>query len=176
MPVSNVVDTMYDNIKARKLAPTIAIHNAIMFSRYALGDIFGVKEAYDRIRCRRAAAQPAHVHYQADVILRRARSGFHKEVLAQMQQQDVPITREILTTMISLCSKRYDIDGAERIFSWLKQKGMHPDLICYNAMIECYMNAKAPESAERLLEEMKANGIQVCASTPSRFCSSTMRA
>lgn len=157
----DVVDTMYDNIKARKLAPTIAIHNAIMFSRYALGDIFGVKEAYDRI-----AADGLRPNLRTFTIKLMAYSDAHdlasaKEVLAQMQQQDVPITREILTTMISLCSKRYDIDGAERIFSWLKQKGMHPDLICYNAMIECYMNAKAPESAERLLEEMKAKGISM---------------
>lgn len=157
----DVVDTMYNNIKVRKLTPTIAIHNAVMYSRYALGDIFGVKEAYERIAAE--GLRPNLRTFNIKLMAYRDAGDLKSaiEVLSDMQQQEVPITREILTTMISLCAKRFDIHGAERVFSWLKKKGMHPDVVCYNAMLECYMGAKSFESAERLLEEMKSRGISM---------------
>jgi len=72
------------------------------------------------------------------------------------------ITPDLVTysALITCCSSVKDLDGAERVWQWLREdETLEPDTIAYNAMIAALCNAGELERGLALLEEMNAQGV-----------------
>lgn len=155
----DIVDFMYQNIKARKLKPTIAIHNSLMYARYALGDVKAVKEAMERIK--EDGLEPDARSYMILLMTYRDSRDITSAmgVLGKMSKNGMSVSRAILTTLLSLCAERKDPLNAEKVFKWVSQLGHSADLICYNSLLECYVESHSFKKADGLFLQMKNQGM-----------------
>lgn len=155
----DIVDFMYKNIKARKLEPTVAIHNSLMYARYALGDVKGVRAAMDRIKD--DGLKPDERSHMILLLTYRDSRDLTAAmgVLAIMTQNGFKISRTVLTTILSLCAERKDPLNAEKVMKWIRQLGHSPDITCYNTLLECYMESNYLKKADALFERMGREGM-----------------
>lgn len=155
----NIVDTMYENIKVRKMEPTVGIHNSLMYARYALGDVQGVQDAMDRMKDDNV--KPNVRSYMILLLTYRDSHDLNAsmKVLERMHANGMNLSRQILTTIVSLCAERKDPVNAEKVMGWIKKLGHSPDIVLYNTLLECYMESNYFAKADRLFEKMQTEGM-----------------
>lgn len=155
----SIVDFMYENIKARKLQPSVDIHNSLMFARYALGDVRGVREAMERMKD--DDLKPNERSYMILLLTYRDNRDITAaiDVLGEMSRNGMKVSRHILTTIVSLCAERKDPLNAEKVMKWVADLGHSPDITLYNALLECYMESNERGKADRLYAKMRKEGM-----------------
>lgn len=155
----DIVDFMYENIKARNLKPTIEIHNSLMYARYALGDVKAVRFAMERMKD--DGLKPNERSYLILLLLYRDSGDINAamKVLETMMSKDMKVSRSVLTTVLSLCTERKDPMNAEKAMEWIVQMGHGLDITCYNTLLKCYTDSNYVTKATDLFAKMKKEGL-----------------
>lgn len=158
---TDILDSLYKNLKARMIKPNVAIHNAIMYSRYAFGDVNGTEQAFNNIKGENLV--PNLHSYMILLLMYRDAQDISKayEVLEEMSRNGLTPNRSIITTIVSLCAERKDPYNAKRCLQLLEDAGMSPDITFYNALLECFVQSKYLNDANEIISEMRRKGMKL---------------
>ncbi|ANB14414.1 Pet309p [Sugiyamaella lignohabitans] len=151
----DIVDTLFSSLLAKSINPSIEILHGLMYSRLALGEVHGVEYFFNQITILGLRPNPRSYN----ILLRSYRDSHEIQkalnLIGQMAELNIPITRYAVTTLISTCTERRDTETGEALFDWALSYGIKPDIIMFNSLIACYMESNCLTKAEKIYEMMK---------------------
>lgn len=172
----DIVDALFEGFINRNFRPTENILNALMYARLAFGDTKGVKDAFKQFGLFNVS--PGKQSFLILLMAYRDAKDLDgaMRVLSDIERiGSTPISIEMYTTLMSLCTNRRDSVTAEEIFQKVKNHSIQPNLIFYNAYIACLSAAHQHKKAFATYEKLPELGYIPDIVTVTSVLSSAVR-
>lgn len=147
----NLLDGIFERYTERELKPTRGVYHAMIHSYRLMGDVKMARHYFDLML--EAHVEPTRITFQLLLLAYKDANDLPNAldlVHFASSEYQLPVTNKEVTSLLSICANRRDLESTEKIYSWaVSLLGDKVDRITRNAymsaLVECNQYEKAME-------------------------------
>lgn len=157
----NLLDDIFERYAERELKPTRGVYHAMIYSYRLMGDIKMVRHYFDEMLS--AGIEPTRLTFQLLLSAYKDAKDLPNALdLVHFASSDyqLPVTNKEITTLLSLCADRRDLESTEKIYSWaVSLLGKKVDRITQNAYLSALVECNQYEKAKEVYDSFENPGL-----------------